>query len=101
MGQSHGGVRKRRRSHRRLKRKKEDRSPEEPNEIELDSIRNDPVKLAEIRMRLSDASWWMRLLCQNIGKGTMQEDKETGKFCQGRFRAFRILDEESLLAYAA
>ena len=30
-------------------------------------IRNDPVRLKEIRSRLSDISWWMRLLSQKIG----------------------------------
>lgn len=83
------------------KRKKKDRSPEEPNEFELNSIRNDPTRLATIRTRLSDVSWWLRLLCQNIGTRANQEDKQTGKFFQGRYRAVRILDEESLLACAA
>ena len=83
------------------KRKKKDRSPEEPNEFELNSIRNDPARLATIRTRLSNVSWWMRLLCQNIGTRANQEDKQTGKFFQGRYRAVRILDEESLLACAA
>ena len=83
------------------KRKKSDRSPEEPNEFELNTIRNDPAKLTAIRKRLSDVSWWMRLLCQNIGTRANQEDKQTGKFFQGRFRAVRILDEETLLACAA
>jgi hypothetical protein len=83
------------------KRKKKDRSPEEPNEFELNSIRNDPDKLATIRTRLSNVSWWMRLLCQNIGTRANQEDNQIGKFFQGRFRAVRILDEETLLACAA
>lgn len=83
------------------KRKKDDRSPEEPNEFELNTIRNDPNKLATIRKRLSDVSWWMRLLCQNIGTRANQEDKQVGKFFQGRYRAVRILDEETLLACAA
>jgi len=83
------------------KRKKKDRSPEEPNEFELNSIRNEPDKLATIRKRLSDVSWWMRLLCQNIGTRANLEDKQVGKFFQGRYRAVRILDEESLLACAA
>ena len=83
------------------KRKKEDRSPEEPNAFELNSIRNDPDKLATIRKRLSDVAWWMRLLCQNIGTRANQEDKLVGKFSQGRYRAVRILDEEALLACAA
>ncbi len=83
------------------KRKKPDKSPEEPNEFELNSIRNDPDKLATIRTRLSDVAWWMRLLCQNIGTRANQEDKEVGKFFQGRYRSVRILDEETLLACAA
>jgi hypothetical protein len=36
--------------------------PAEPSESDLNAIRNDPVKLADIRERLSDISWWMRLL---------------------------------------
>jgi hypothetical protein len=82
-------------------RKKKDRSAEEPNEFELNSIRNDPDKLATIRKRLSDVSWWMRLLCQNIGTRANKEDQQVGKFFQGRYRAVRILDEETLLACAA
>ena len=83
------------------KRKRPDKSSEEPNEFELNSIRNDPEKLATIRTRLSDVSWWMRLLCQNIGTRANFEDNEVGKFFQGRFRAVRILDEATLLACAA
>ena len=82
-------------------RKKKDRSAEEPNEFELNSIRNDPDKLATIRKRLSDVAWWMRLLCQNIGTRANQEDKQVGKFSRGRYRAVRILDEETLLACSA
>ena len=82
-------------------RKKLDRSPEEPNEYELNSIRNDPDRLATIRARLSDVSWWMRLLCQNIGTRANHEDGEVGKFFQARFKAVRILDEPTLLACSA
>jgi hypothetical protein len=41
--------------------------------------------------------------CFLFGVGTRanQEDKQVGKFFQGRYRAVRILDEESLLACAA
>lgn len=82
-------------------RRKEDGSAEEPNEFELNSIRNDPDKLKEIRTRLSHVSWWMRLLCQNIGTRANREDEEVGKFFQGRYKAVRILDEATLLACAA
>ncbi len=62
---------------------------------------SDPEKLATIRKRLSDVAWWMRLFCQNICTRANQEDKRVGKVFQGRYRAVRILDEESLLACAA
>ena len=74
------------------KRKKPDKSPEAPNEFELNSIRNDPDKLATIRNRLSDVAWWMRLLCQNIGTRANQEDKEVGNF----FRVDTALCEFSM-----
>ena len=82
-------------------RKNDDKSAKEPNEFELNSIRNDPDKVATIRTRLSDVAWWMRLLCQNIGTRANKEDREVGKFFQGRYRAIRILDEATLLACAA
>jgi REP element-mobilizing transposase RayT len=75
--------------------------PEEPNEFELNSIRNDPGKLETIRLRLSDLGWWMRVLCQYIAVRANREDNELGKFWQSRFRAVRLLDEATLLACAA
>ncbi len=73
----------------------------EPNEFELNSIRNDPARLATIRSRLSDISWWMRLLSQNIAQRANRDDNEVGKFWQARYRAVRLLDETSILACAA
>ena len=76
--------------------------PVEPTEWDLNSIRNDPVKLANVRSRLSDISWWMRLLCQYIAlRANGEEGEGLGRFWQSRFKAVRILDEESLLAGVA
>jgi hypothetical protein len=75
--------------------------PEEPNEFELNSIRNDPRKLIILRLRLSDLGWWMRVWCQYIAVRANREDHELGKFWQSRFRAVRLLDEAALLACAA
>jgi hypothetical protein len=83
------------------KRKDKDRNPMEPNNAELDSIRNSPIEVTKIRTRLSDISWWMRILCQKIGTRANQDDKETGKFFQGRFKAVRLLDDEAVLACSA
>jgi hypothetical protein len=65
-------------------RKQADGSPAEPNECELNSIRHDPDRLVEIRSRLSDISWWMRVLCQRIAIRANHDDGESGKFWQGR-----------------
>ncbi|WP_235034317.1 hypothetical protein, partial [Roseiconus lacunae] len=78
-----------------------DGKPAEPTEAELNAIRNNPERLAEVRHRLSDPSWWMRLLNQRIAQRANREDEESGKFWQDRFRAIRIEDEASLLACAA
>jgi len=82
-------------------RKRSDGTAEEPNEFELNSIRNNPIRIKEIRTRLSDIGWWMRLLCQNIAMRANREDSESGKFFQSRYRAVRLCDEEALLACAA
>lgn len=76
-------------------------SAAQPTEAELDSIRNCPVKLAEVRNRLSSVSWWMRLLNQRVAQRANREDGEHGRFWQDRFRTIRIDDDESLLACAA
>lgn len=83
------------------KRKNPDGSAKEPTEFELNSIRNDPDKVRQIRRRLSDISWWMRLLCQYVGQRANRETDETGKFWESRFRAVRLLDESALLACVA
>ena len=82
-------------------RKNDDGFAEEPNEAELNMIRNDPQRLETIRLRLSDIAWWMRLLCQNIAVRANREDREMGKFFQSRYRAVRLLDEQAILACAA
>ena len=82
-------------------RRDENRQPEEPTEFELNSIRNNKEKLAAIRLRLSDISWWMRLLSQNIAQRANRDDGEVGKFWQARYRAVRLLDETAILACAA
>jgi hypothetical protein len=82
-------------------RRDENWQPEEPTEEELNTIRKNKDRLAEIRSRLSDISWWMRLLSQQIAQRANREDEEVGKFWQARYRAVRLLDETAVLACAA
>lgn len=82
-------------------RKRSDGSAEIPTEAELNSIRRNPDRLIEIRDRLSDISWWMRLLDQYIAERANREEDESGKFWQNRFVGTRLLDEASILACSA
>ncbi|MCM2372295.1 hypothetical protein [Aporhodopirellula aestuarii] len=82
-------------------RKKNDGTPEEPTQPEIDMIVNQPAVLAERRRRLSDVSWWMRCTAENIARRANREDSCTGRFWEGRFRLQVLLDEASLLACAA
>ena len=82
-------------------RRDDDDQPCEPTDMDLNTIRCHPGKLEKIRLRLSDISWWMRILCQRIAQRANQEDGEKGRFFQTRFQAVRLLDEQALLACAA
>ena len=75
--------------------------PLTPNQQEIASIAGCPVRLAEIRSRLSDISWWMRLLCQRVAQRANREDHESGHFFQDRYKATRLADEAALLGCAA
>ncbi|MFN5623826.1 MAG: transposase [Planctomyces sp.] len=82
-------------------RRDENRRPLAPTEFEINRLVNNKEKLAAVRSRLSDVSWWMRLLCQNIAQRANREDGEVGKFWQARYRAVRLLDEIAILSCAA
>jgi len=81
-------------------RRDEERRPPQPTEFEINRIVNNEEKLASLRSRLSDISWWMRLLCQNVAQRANREDNEVGKFWQARYRAVRLLDEISIVSCA-
>jgi REP element-mobilizing transposase RayT len=82
-------------------RRNKDGSPAEPRQPEIDLIVNQPKLLADRRERLSDVSWWMRCLAENIARLANKEDECTGRFWEGRFKCQLLLDEASLLACAA
>ena len=83
------------------KRRDKKGSPLDPTDAELGMILNVPTRLAQVRERLSDISWWMRCTAENIARRANKEEQASGRFWQGRYRAQLILDEASLLACAA
>jgi hypothetical protein len=81
-------------------RKNKDGTPHEPNQQELRAILNCKERLAEIRLRLSDISWWMRLLDQRIARRCNDEDEAKGRFFEDRFKAIPLIDEQAITACA-
>ena len=82
------------------RRRKPNGRPAEPSDVELNQILLDPSRVAELRKRLSDISWWMRCSAENIARQANKEDQVTGHFWEGRYKAQLLLDEASILACA-
>jgi REP element-mobilizing transposase RayT len=69
-----------------------------PTQSSIDAMVRNAGKVAEIRLRLSNPSWFMRSLAEPIARLANQEDECTGRFWEGRFKAQAIRDEAGLLA---
>ncbi|MEM8672206.1 MAG: hypothetical protein AAGG48_32120, partial [Planctomycetota bacterium] len=72
----------------------------EPTENDVKTLSRDKERIAEIRRRLSDISWFMRALSEPIARMANKQDECTGRFWEGRFKCQRIVDEAGLLACA-
>ena len=55
----------------------------------------DPIRLAELRCRLSDLSWYMKSLNENIARRANEEEGRTGRFWEGRFQSKPLVDVEA------
>ncbi len=64
-------------------------------------LSTDEKRIAEVRRRLCDLGWFMKLLKEPIARRANKEDECTGAFWEGRFKSIAILDEASLLATCA
>jgi hypothetical protein len=54
--------------------------------------------MKELRGRLFDLSWFMKLLCEHVARKANKEEGVRGKFWESRFLSVPLLDEEALVA---
>ena len=70
----------------------------QPTTHEVDTLARNAKRIAEIRTRLSNPSWFMKALCEPIARLANKQDEVRGHFWEGRFKAQSIVDEAGLLA---
>jgi phytoene dehydrogenase-like protein len=71
---------------------------ETPSQADLDAILNNPARVEQLRLRLSNPSWLMRFLTEKLARVANREERTTGRFWEGRFKMQRLLDEWAVAA---
>lgn len=75
--------------------------PEENLEESIDTLAENTERIAVLRERLGDLSWYMRCLNAPIARRSNIEDDCTGRFWDGRFRSIPLPDERAVHACMA
>ena len=71
--------------------------PLAPTESQINMLLNNSERIAEIRVRLSDVSWWMRSFSMHMSVRSNKEDQVRGHFWESRFGSEVLESEASVL----
>jgi hypothetical protein len=80
----------------KLKRNGADRIVE-PSEAQMNRELKRPGRVAELRRRLADVSWFMGTLCENMSRRCNRESGRSGAFWEHRFGCRNLADEAAIV----
>lgn len=69
----------------------------QPDSQRVESLAKDKNKIEKLRRRLSNVSWFMGILCENIARRANAEDDCAGRFWETRYRCRECTDESAVL----
>jgi hypothetical protein len=79
----------------------EELAPAAPDLAAVQALASDPGRIAELRARLANVSWFMRSFNEWLARRANREDGCTGRFWEGRFKCQTLEDEGAVLACMA
>ena len=68
-----------------------------PDPQRVEALAKDKKKIDKLRRRLSNVSWFMGVLCENIARRANAEDDCTGRFWENRFKCRECTDQSAVL----
>ena len=69
-----------------------------PLDLQIAALADCPQRIAVLRRRLSNLSWFMRQLNEFIARTANKEDNVKGHFWEARFKCKALLDDASIVA---
>ena len=78
-----------------------DAGDESSRNARIQAIVQSPERLALYRERLGSLSWFMARLNEYVARAANREDECSGRFWEGRFKSYALLDETAVYACMA